>query len=301
MKRNQLLKICGLTFCFAFFHDVAFATPGVSCPITDPAVLIKQMKNLENSVGAARLLKEMDLVIKELHSIINVETAPEIEDPTQPNNNNFGNSKKETATLPRKKRNKDIELEMTIIPEDELNQWAKPLLTKKIKKTMEEYGIVNAKGEINYRNSDVVKKTREFVSDFLIPPEIKSNNDAIFTSDKQKELKEYIANAHISASADAYAISLLAQYRLANFDEVILTPFREDLEASEDLMDRFRKNTWAILGLMSQMNLSNIRSAANLSLQATQAMKKLDVSGRIKTYQARERALGKAEDLVGTE
>ena len=98
-----------------------------------------------------------------------------------------------------------------------------------------------------------------------------------------------VQNAYVSATADAYAISLLAQYRLADFDEVILTPFREDLEASEDLMDRFRKNTWAILGLMSQINMSNIRSASNLSMLATTAMRSMEMSGRVESYLGKKR------------
>lgn len=289
MKKIYLLKSLFIFGCFVLVGRASYSAVTSGCNVTDPAVLIQQVKSLENSVSAARLLKEMDLIIKELHAIINVETAPEIEDSSQGNGNGLGRKNQEEQK-PRKTRNRDIELEMTIIPLDELQEWAKPLLTKKLKEKMKEYDVVDGDGKIKYSDDDIVENARTFTQEVLLPIKIENEETLLQASSvtAQKERAEYVRNAYVSAGADAYAISLLAQYRLADFDEVILTPFREDLEAAEDLMDRFRKNTWAILGLMSQINMSNIRAASNLSLLTTEAMVGMMDSDRVKRYQAKK-------------
>ncbi|MBQ4084658.1 MAG: hypothetical protein IJC30_03275 [Alphaproteobacteria bacterium] len=291
MKKLHLFRGILWIVCLMSLTHVAKAAVTSGCNITDPAVLIQQIKSRENSVSAARLLREIDFIIKELHAVINIETAPEIEDTTQQGNSGFfsgwGNKKE---PKPRKKRNRDIELEMTIIPIEELQEWAKPLLTKKLKDKMEEYEVVDSDGNIQYNDEDIVEKARTFTREVLIPIKITNEETLLQASNvsAQNERREMIQNAYISAAADAYAIGLLAQYRLADFDEVILTPFRQDLEASEDLMDRFRKNTWAILGLMSQINMSNIRSASNLSLLATGTLATIQDSERVRRYQAKK-------------
>ncbi|MBO7332624.1 MAG: hypothetical protein J6U64_03040 [Alphaproteobacteria bacterium] len=291
MKKLHVFRGILWIICLMFLTHAAKAAVTSGCNITDPAVLIQQIKSRENSVSAARLLREIDFIIKELHAVINIETAPEIEDTTQQGNSGvssgWGNKKE---PKPRKKRNRDIELEMTIIPIEELQEWAKPLLTKKLKDEMEEYEVVDSDGNIQYNDEDIVEKARTFTREVLIPIKITNKETLLQASNvsAQNKRREMIQNAYTSAAADAYAIGLLAQYRLADFDEVILTPFRQDLEASEDLMDRFRKNTWAILGLMSQINMSNIRSASNLSLLATGTLANIQDSERVRRYQAKE-------------
>jgi len=291
MKKLHLFRGILWIVCLMSLTHVAKAAVTSGCNITDPAVLIQQIKSRENSVSAARLLREIDFIIKELHAVINIETAPEIEDTTQQGNSGFSSgwgNKKEPK--PRKKRNRDIELEMTIIPIEELQEWAKPLLTEKLKDKMEEYEVVDSDGNIQYNDEDIVEKARTFAEEVLIP--IKITNDETLKQASNvsalNERREMIQNAYTSAAADAYAIGLLAQYRLADFDEVILTPFRQDLEASEDLMDRFRKNTWAILGLMSQINMSNIRSASALSLLTAGTLANIQDTERVKRYQAKK-------------
>ena len=291
MKKLHVFRGILWIICLMFLTHAAKAAVTSGCNITDPAVLIQQIKSRENSVSAARLLREIDFIIKELHAVINIETAPEIEDTTQQGNSGvssgWGNKKE---PKPRKKRNRDIELEMTIIPIEELQEWAKPLLTKKLKDEMEEYEVVDSDGNIQYNDEDIVEKARTFTREVLIPIKITNKETLLQASNvsAQNKRREMIQNAYTSAAADAYAIGLLAQYRLADFDEVILTPFRQDLEASEDLMDRFRKNTWAILGLMSQINMSNIRSTSNLSLLATGTLANIQDSERVRRYQAKE-------------
>jgi len=227
----------------------------------DIAQLIQEVQMREGAVTGARLLREKILITQELQKIIN------------------------------SGRRSSEDFEFTIIPLDELDVWATPLVTDPLKKKLQAKGILDEEGKRIGDKRDASgeitdsfeKRVRSFVeSELALPDEEALGN---MTYDEIMEMMDLRDEAYRSAMADAYSLSLLAQFHLADFNEKILTPFRDRLESSEDLMDRVRKNTWAVLGLASQINMSNIRSASGVSLIASEMMAKESVLDRVKRYE----------------
>ena len=269
------MKVFKFFLVFSLILNTAFGAISGEVETYDIAALIQEVKMREGYVTGARLLREMILVTEELHKIINSAGPSSSLDKGSSKSSGKGSSPSEKGSS-----RANVDLDFTIIPLDELQEWATPLVTAPLKDRLIAAGVLKGKGDQYYRvgNSEnktgsktPIEKMREFAKKELFPPE----EDDAFSKLKYNEILDIIElrnEAYKSALADAYSLSLMAQFRLAEFNEKILEPFKTKLDSSEDLMDRVRKNTWAILGLASQINMSNIRSASGISVLASDLM-----------------------------
>lgn len=175
------------------------------------------------------------------------------------------------------------EYQMGIIPQNEFTGWVKPILLKRLQTAMAgEDKKECEKGELITKNgtlcTDVgIKDFRKFVMTQFFPIDEKGEPFSPTEPQIAAMLKLRIA-ALKTAVADAYSLSMTAQHKLSAFNEVVIVPFKEELETSEDLEQRIKKNTLIILTLFSQVNLDNILANSGMGVQSVEKIHALPIS-----------------------
>lgn len=236
----------------------------------DNAKLMKEIKKVQASTAVKSHIKDLVRSVREFYRAVGNPAEDE-----------------ETETEENTETETDYgEMQFGAIYGDVLKSWAKPIISETLKKTLVEAEILDKDGNLKDTGESQIEKTRDFVMTKLLPFKIETsqnggneyvplnpNKGDALTVEVLDNMRELRLEVYKNAIADAYSLSLTSQYQLANFNQSILLPFKMELETSEDLQQRIKKNTWIVLALFSQINLDNILSVSGTRVQASSLLR----------------------------
>lgn len=258
MKKRFFVLII-LFFCALVCMTEAFAYTKVA----DSKKVMKEIKKVQAGANVKSLIKSLTRSIREFYRAVGDASEDETE-------SEYTETETETDYG---------EMQFGVIYGEVLKKWAKPILSEDLQKALEKANVLDGDGNLKDGSGSQIGKTRDFVMTKLLPFEVKSGDyvplegeriTTVFLEETNNLRMEVLKNA----VADAYSLSVTAQYQMANFNQSILLPFKEELETSEDLQQRIKRNTWIILALFSQINLDNILSVSATRVQAASLLSK---------------------------
>ncbi|MBQ4084659.1 MAG: hypothetical protein IJC30_03280 [Alphaproteobacteria bacterium] len=246
---------------FLFFCALACMSDAVAyTKVADSKKVMKEIKKVQAGASVKSYLKNLAKSIREFYRAVGDPSEEETESEYTESETDYG------------------EMQFGVIYGEVLKKWAKPILSEDLQDALEEADVLDGDGNLKESDSQI-KKVRDFVMTELLPFKTKGNDYVPLEGEKvTKEKLDAMNNLRLevlkNAVADAYSLSITSQYQMANFNQSILLPFKEELETSEDLQQRIKKNTWIILALFSQINLDNILSVSATRVQASSILDK---------------------------
>ena len=246
---------------FLFFYALACMSDAVAyTKVADSKKVMKEIKKVQAGESANGYLKKLAKSIREFYRAVGDPSEEETESEYTESETDYG------------------EMQFGVIYGEVLKKWAKPILSEDLQDALGDADVLDEDGNLKESDSQI-KKVRDFVMTELLPFKTDGNDYVPLDGEKiTKEKLETMNNLRLevlkNAVADAYSLSITSQYQMANFNQSILLPFKEELETSEDLQQRIKKNTWIILALFSQINLDNILSVSATRVQASSILDK---------------------------